>query len=177
MTDLISELVSRFRWIDGHADIWPLFADATLFRRVAGALADPFRADSISKVAGIEARGFILGAAVALELGSGFVAVRKPGALLPGPKRTSTTRRDYRGAQTELRLQQQSLAASDRVLLVDDWCETGSQALTARELIESTGSTFVGVSVIVDQLVPQARAPLSRFEALVQYDDLPPGGD
>jgi adenine phosphoribosyltransferase len=172
VADLVTELVSRFRWIDGHADIWPLFADANLFRRLATALADPFRRESISKVAGVEARGFILGTAVALELGSGFVPVRKPGGLLPGPMRTSTTLRDYRDAQTELRLQRQSLTSRDRVLLVDDWCETGSQALTARELIEGSGSMFVGISVIVDQLAPPMRARLSRFEALVPYDAL-----
>jgi len=177
VADLANELASQFRWVDGHADLWPLFADPKLFRRIGVGLADPFRDDSISKVVGIEARGFILSTAVALELGSGFVPIRKAPGLLPGHKLIRVTATDYRGEQTELRLQRRSLNSRDRVLLVDDWCETGSQAMTARKLIEEAGSTFVGLSVIVDQLAPEARERLGRFEALVPYESLPSEDD
>jgi hypothetical protein len=61
------------------------------------------------------------------------------------------------------------------VLLVDEWCETGSQAMTARSLVEDAGSTFVGTSVIVDQLAAGLHGRLSRFEALVPYGALPAG--
>ena len=60
----------------------------------------------------------------------------------------------------------------DRVLLVDDWVETGSQALAAKAMIEETGAVFVAASVIVDQLSDPGRARLGRFTALVQFDSL-----
>ena len=146
------QLLARFRWIDGHADVWRLFYDRELFLSLVAALAHPYRDSGITKVAGIEARGFILGAAVALELRTGFVAIRKEGGIFPGDKLTSDTPPDYRQQSTRLRLQRDSLQSDDLVLLVDDWFETGSQALTAKSLIEGAGAEFVGSSVIVDQL-------------------------
>ena len=67
-----------------------------------------------------------------------------------------------------------SLQSDDLVLLVDDWFETGSQALTANSLIEGAGAEFVGSSVIVDQLDPSVRPLLGRFSALIQRDELGP---
>jgi hypothetical protein len=77
MTDITPEILARFRWVDGHADVWRLFSDADFFPTLVRALADPFRDLDIGKVVGIEARGFILGGAVAVELNSGFAAIRK----------------------------------------------------------------------------------------------------
>lgn len=174
MSDLRRDLVARFQWVDGHADLWPLFCDPRIFRRLVAALADPFRDAGVTKVAGIEARGFILGGAVAYELSAGFVAVRKAAGLFPGPKFVRITPPDYRGTETQLRLQRPSVASGDRILLVDDWCETASQALTARTLIEDAGGEFVGLSVIVDQVTGETRAQLGRLSALIPYESLPP---
>ena len=80
-----------FRWIDGHADVWRLFYDRELFRVPRGRAGSSVSGRGITKVAGIEARGFILGAAVALELRTGFVAIRKEGGIFPGDKLTSDT--------------------------------------------------------------------------------------
>jgi adenine phosphoribosyltransferase len=168
------ELLIRFRWVDGHADVWRLFVDRSFFAQMIAALADPFRDGAITKVAGIEARGFIVGAAVAGELHAGFVAIRKEGGIFPGEKLTQATPPDYRGNATTLRLQRSSLAPDDRVLLVDDWFETGSQALTAKSLIEAAGAVFVGASVIVDQLDPEIRPLLGQFSSLVPSDALGP---
>jgi adenine phosphoribosyltransferase len=175
VSDLQRDLVARFHWVDGHADLWPLFYDPTISRRLVVALADPFRDAGVMKVAGIEARGFILGGAVAYELSAGFVAVRKAAGLFPGAKLMRITPPDYRGTETLLRLQRSSVSPGDRILLVDDWCETASQATTAKTLIEDAGGEFVGVSVIVDQATPDARARLSRFSALLSHESLPPG--
>lgn len=168
------ELLARFEWIDGHADIWRLFTDQTFFSALVGALADPFRDAGITKVAGIEARGFVLRAGVALELRAGFVAIRKEGGLFPGEMLTAATRPDYRGNSTVLRLQQHALTKDDHVLLVDDGFETGSQALSAKSLIEEVGAEFAGASVIVDQLDAQVRPPLPHFAALIPADALGP---
>ena len=165
---LTAELIDRIAWVDGHADVWRTFSDARLFRDLTAALAEPYRGERITKVAGVEARGFILGAAVAAQLGAGFVAIRKQGGLFPGEKLTRTTEPDYRGNRWTLRLQQASLVPADRVLLVDDWAEVGSQAYAARLLIEDAAATWVGASIVVDQLSEDARRRLGRVEALIR---------
>jgi adenine phosphoribosyltransferase len=90
-------IVERLRFVNGHADNWRLFDDAELFVAVVDALIEPFRGRAITKVAGIEARGFILGGACALRLGAGFAAIRKSAGLFPGPKLTVAAAPDYRG--------------------------------------------------------------------------------
>ena len=172
-TAIADQLAQRFAWADGHADVWRWFHDGPFLAELASALADPFRQDEITKVAGVEARGFILGALVAAKLRAGFVPIRKSDGLFPGVKYTRETRPDYRGNTGRLRIQAQSATRDDRVVLVDDWIETGSQAATARTLIESTGATFVGVSVVVDQLPDAAGSRLGRLHALIRFDALP----
>jgi adenine phosphoribosyltransferase len=171
--DLKREVLDRFEWVDGHADVWRLFYDAALFSRLVAALADPYRGQGITKVVGIEARGFVLAAPVAIELDAGFVAIRKSGALFPGEKITRVTGTDYRGHKAELQLQRESVTPADRVLLVDDWFETGSQGLAAQALIEEAGGELAGVSVIVDQLPAATRGRLGRYSALIDGSGLP----
>ena len=154
------ELVERLQYFDGHSDTLGLFADGGFLRRAGAALAEPFRESGIAKVAGIEARGFILATAVALELGCGLVAVRKPGSVHPGPKERLPALPDWRGLETVLSLQHHVIADGDVVLIVDDWAETGSKALTARRLIEACGGRYAGLSLLVDQLEPGVRTQL-----------------
>jgi adenine phosphoribosyltransferase len=159
-------LLSRFSWAGGHADVWRWFDDSATLRAIAAALVDPFR-DAATKVAGVESRGFILGAACALELDVGFVPIRKGEGLFPGPKAVVQTPADYRGGGHALRLQRAALGDGERVLLVDDWIETGSQAMGARKLIEECGATFLGVAAVVDQLPPDRREYLVRVHTLL----------
>ena len=84
------------QFVGGHGHVWRLFDDAVRLREIAEALVAPFRGE-VSKVAGIESRGFILGRAAALALGVGFVRVRKAAGLFPGPKASVETELDYRG--------------------------------------------------------------------------------
>lgn len=86
--NLHDELVARLQYFEGHSDTLGLFADATFLARAAAAVADPFRDAAVMKVAGIEARGFVLATAVALELGAGLVAIRKPGRFTPARKQS-----------------------------------------------------------------------------------------
>lgn len=169
---LRSRLLETFAWVDGHADVWRFFSDAELFRELAEALAEPFRDRKVTKVAGIEARGFIIGSAVALELQAGFVAIRKQGSLFPGEKLERPTSPDYRGNTGTLRIQRRTCGSADRFLLVDDWFETGSQALAAKELIEACGAQLVGAAVIVDELSDDARPRLGHLHALLRADEL-----
>ena len=172
--DFSEEFLRRFKWIDDHADVLGLFADGAFLRLTAKALAEPFDSMRVIKVAGVEARGFILGTAVALDLGVGFVPIRKQGAIHPGEKVKVRAAADWRGNEPELVLQRQAVTANDLVLLVDDWIETGSQALAARKLIEECGGRWAGLSVLVDQSEPAIRQALEPVAAVVTFDDLPP---
>ena len=169
---LHDELVARLRYFDGHSDTLGLFADAAFLRLAAVEVAAPFRDRGVTKVVGIEALGFVLATAVALELGAGFVAIRKPGSIHPGPKEERRSPPDWRGLETVLRLQRHVISAGDAILVVDDWAETGSKALTARQLIERCGGRYVGLSLLVDQLDPPTRAELAPVVAAALAEEV-----
>ena len=132
-------------------DITPLLADHTAFATVVDALADAGRDGSgatvVDKVVGMEARGFILAAPVALALGAGFVPVRKAGKL-PRPAHSVSYALEY--GEATLELHQDAVAPGERVLLVDDVLATGGTVAATRELVESCGGTVVGVAVLME---------------------------
>jgi adenine phosphoribosyltransferase len=167
--DLVLE---HFGWIGGHANVWPIFRDPEALAAVVRGLAGPFREDGVTAVCGIESRGFLLGTAVAVELGVGFVAVRKGEGIFPGKKVTRHSAPDYRGIRQELRLQRTAVGPPDRVLLVDDWIETGSQASAVRSMVEECGGRWAGCSVVVDQTAPARRAGLG-VRSIVTATELP----
>ncbi|WP_020574495.1 hypothetical protein [Actinopolymorpha alba] len=164
--------LEHFQWIDGHADVWEIFRDPSALTAVVKGLVEPFKDDGITAVCGIESRGFALGVATAIQLGAGFVPVRKQAGLLPGEKITRQTAPDYRGVCHELRLQRGSLTPSDRVLMVDDWIETGSQAAAVKSMVDECGSHWAGCSVIVDETNDDRRMMLG-VRGLVTAADLP----
>ena len=173
-TSARAALLSTFRWVDGHADIWRLFYDADVLRVVVDELAAAVRHASATKVAGIESRGFVLGGAVATQAGLGFVPIRKEPGLFPGRKLTVRAAADYRGHEHLLRLQRDALDSEDRLVLVDDWAELGSQALAAKQLIVESGATWAGLALIVDQLPDETREALAPVTRIVTADDLGP---
>jgi adenine phosphoribosyltransferase len=132
-------------------DITPLLADHDGFSAVIRALADAGRdVDGnvvVDKVVGMEARGFILAAPVALALGAGFVPVRKAGKL-PGP--THSVAYDLEYGQATLELHRDSISAGERVLLVDDVLATGGTVAATVELVEQCGGTVAGVAVLME---------------------------
>jgi adenine phosphoribosyltransferase len=145
-------VATSFRWIDGHADVWALLAEPAVLRELGPRMAEPFCRSDVTAVVAIESRGFIVGPLVALQLGARFVAVPKRDGLLPGRKLTRTTANDYRGNTAPLRLQHARLSADDRVLLVDDWAETGSQLAAAATMVADRGATVVGTTLLVNEL-------------------------
>jgi adenine phosphoribosyltransferase len=164
-------LLRSLRWSEGHADVWAVFADRGAFAAVVAGLSEPWCGQRVTRVIGVEARGFLLGGAVALALGAGFVGVRKAGGLLPGPKLAVDADPDYRGISHHLRMQV-VLNRDDRVLLVDDWAERGSQAKAVRHLVQRCEATFLGASLMVDQLDADTRAALVRVTSLITYNEL-----
>jgi adenine phosphoribosyltransferase len=132
-------------------DITPLLADHEAFTIVVQALADagrgPNGATVVDKVVGMEARGFILAAPVALALGAGFVPVRKAGKL---PRETYAVSYALEYGEATLELHRDGVAPGERVLLVDDVLATGGTVAATRELVESCGGTAVGVAVLME---------------------------
>ena len=136
-------------------DITPLLADAPAFAAVISALADG--ADGITKVAGIEARGFILAAPVALALGAGFVPIRKQGKL---PSATYAESYELEYGTATLEVHTDAFDPADRVLIVDDVLATGGTAAATVELIQRTGASVAGITVLLELEFLAGRAKL-----------------
>jgi adenine phosphoribosyltransferase len=150
LTELIS---SRLRDIPDFPkpgvvfkDITPLLADGAAFGAVVRDIADR-RRGTIDLVVGIEARGFIFGAAVAHELGIGFVPVRKAGKL---PGRTHSVSYDLEYGSASIEVHEDSFVGGERVLLVDDVLATGGTAAAAWELLEAANAQVVGFEALVE---------------------------
>lgn len=136
-------------------DILPLLADGRGFAAAVAAMAQPWRDAGVAAVAGVEARGFILGAALARELDVGFVPIRKPGKL-PGAVHEVSYDLEY--GSDRLQVQQGALAAGERVLLVDDVLATGGTLLAAAHLLGNLRVELLGASVLVELAALGGRA-------------------
>jgi adenine phosphoribosyltransferase len=137
-------------------DITPLLADGAAFQAVVTALASGH--GPVDKVAGIEARGFILAAAAACELGAGFVPVRKQGRL-PAPTYTQSYELEYGTATIEVH--RDAFRPGERVLIIDDVLATGGTAEATASLVRRTGAEIVGITVILELTFLGGRARLS----------------
>ncbi len=128
-------------------DITTLLQDPSGFRRAVDELVQPFAGSGIHCVAGIEARGFILGGAVAHQLSVGFVAVRKKGKL---PWQTMSVQYQLEYGSDEVEIHTDSLKAGQNVLIVDDLIATGGTACAAVELVRNAGANVIGASFVID---------------------------
>ncbi|WP_420857476.1 adenine phosphoribosyltransferase [Marivivens marinus] len=128
-------------------DVTTLFGDARGFRMAVDQLLHPYAGQPIDKVAGLEARGFILGGAVAHQLGKGFVPIRKKGKL-PGAVISQDYLLEYGSATVELH--DDALEAGDKVLLVDDLLATGGTAEAGIKLIEMLGAQVIGCAFVIN---------------------------
>lgn len=140
-------------------DITPLLADPVAFAATIAALAASH--EGIDKVAGIEARGFILAAPVACRLGVGFVPVRKLGKL-PGPTHSQTYELEYGTAAVEVKTD--AFAPGDRVLLIDDVLATGGTAAATTALIRRCGAEVSSLSVLLELEFLGGRANLPGLD-------------
>ena len=128
-------------------DITTLLADARAFRQAVDELLQPFAGLKIDKVAGIEARGFILGGAVAHQLSAGFVPLRKKGKL---PHKTRAVEYALEYGVDALEIHLDGVHPGERVLLIDDLIATGGTALAAIDLIHQGEGMIVGAAFVID---------------------------
>ena len=141
-------------------DVTTLFADARGFRMCIDQLLHPYTGQRIDKVVGLEARGFILGGAIAHQLSVGFVPIRKKGKL-PGTTISQDYKLEYGEAIVEIH--DDALLPGEKVLLVDDLLATGGTAEAGIRLIERLGAEIVGCAFIVDLPELGGRALLERL--------------
>ena len=128
-------------------DITGILRDASAFADAVDAMAAPFAGEAITAVAGIESRGFILGAAVALRLDTGFVPVRKEGRL-PAERIAAAYELEYGSAVLEVH--SDAMRPGDRVLIVDDLLATGGTAAATASLIERLGAEVAGFAFLIE---------------------------
>ncbi|MBZ6201635.1 adenine phosphoribosyltransferase [Streptomyces olivaceus] len=163
-TGLTELLLSRIRDVADYPepgvvfkDITPLLADPAAFTALTDALAEVARDTGATKVVGLEARGFILGAPVALRAGLGFVPVRKAGKL---PGATLAQAYDLEYGSAEIEVHAEDLSAGDRVLVVDDVLATGGTAEASLTLIRRAGAEVAGLAVLMELGFLDGRARL-----------------
>jgi adenine phosphoribosyltransferase len=150
-------------------DITPLLADGPVFSELIDALGEPFRDDGVTKVAGIEARGFTLATPVAERLGAGFIPLRKPGKL---PYETVSEEYALEYGTDVLEVHTDAVTPGERVLIVDDVIATGGTAAAAVRLLRRIGADVVGLSVFIELSFLNGADQLAGvpLHALVRYD-------
>ena len=128
-------------------DITTLLGDARAFRQAVDELVQPLAGQKIDKVAGIEARGFILGGAVAHQLSAGFIPLRKKGKL---PHKTVAVEYALEYGVDTIEMHLDACASGEKVLLIDDLIATGGTALAALKLLRGAGADVVAAAFVVD---------------------------
>jgi adenine phosphoribosyltransferase len=170
-------------WLDAHIrlvadfpsagisfkDITPLLAEPSAFQFCVNTLADRFADQSIDRVVGIEARGFIVGAPVAYRLGAAFVPVRKAGKL---PWAVAREEYQLEYGNDRLEIHRDAIAPHDRVLIIDDVLATGGTAAATCRLVEGLGGEVAGLAFVIELAALGGREQLvgRPIETLVSYE-------
>ena len=149
-------------------DVTTLLKDKQGFAQAIRHLADEFAGAKVDKVVCVEARGFILGGAVAYALGCGVVVVRKPGKL-PSETVSQTYQLEYGTDKVEMH--KDALQQGDRVLLVDDLLATGGTARAAADLVEKLGATIVACEFLIELVDLKGRDQLAKYQvfSVIKY--------
>ena len=154
-------------------DVTTLFSDPRGFRMAVDQMLHPYAGEQIDKVVGLEARGFILGGAIAHQLATGFVPIRKKGKL-PGATISQQYKLEYGEAIMEMH--DDAIEAGERVLLVDDLLATGGTAEAGIKLLEKLGGRIIGCAFIIDLPDLGGRKKLEQLDmsvhTLCEFDGL-----
>lgn len=166
-----ARLTAGFPLVNSHPDVAGVLRDPELLALLGPALAAPYRDAGITAVCAPEARGPILGALVAVELGAGLVLVRKDDRNHPGADRRVESGPTWRGTSEVFQTRSWDLSPTDRVLAVDDWVTTGSSLAAMRDLVHESRATYAGASVIVHKALPATITDLA-VHWLVRFEDV-----
>ncbi len=149
-------------------DVTTLLKDGDAFAHAVDLMYQPFRDEDITKIVGIEARGFIFGAAMAYKLNIGFVPIRKPGKL---PAETIAEEYVLEYGKNVIEMHVDGIVAEDRVLIVDDLLATGGTAAAACRLVEKLNGTIIGLSFLIELTELKGREQLAQYpvHAVIQY--------
>lgn len=150
-------------------DITPVLADGPLFRRAIDLMCEGLREAGVSKVMGIDARGFIFAGAVADRLGLGFIPVRKKGKL---PWQTVGTGYDLEYGSNHIELHSDAVAPGERVWLIDDVLATGGTAAAAADLVGQLGGSLAGMTFFIELSFLEGRKRLPagpQVHAVLSY--------
>jgi adenine phosphoribosyltransferase len=150
-------------------DITPLLSNGRLFGRTIDILAERYRAEKIDAVLGIESRGFIVGSALAYNLGAGFCIVRKPGKL---PYETHSASYELEYGTDKLEIHVDALPANARVIIADDLIATGGTAAATAQLVSKLGGTVVECAFVIELSFLKGREKLRPYGvfSLLKYD-------
>lgn len=150
-------------------DITPLLAEPGGLAAAAEAMAKPFANSKIDLVVGAESRGFLFGTTIAMQLGCGFIPVRKPGKL---PAETLEESYSLEYGTDSLQIHADAIAGGEKVLLVDDLLATGGTMKACCNLVTRLGGTIVGISFLVELAFLAGRKQLADYDvrAVVSYD-------
>lgn len=162
------------RWIDrdtigNRYDVTPLFSHHADFNALVDDLVECTAGTTVDLVACIDALGFILGTAIARKLEVGILPVRKGGKLPVESDRTAF--RDYTGQDKQLEIRRDILSQGSRVLIVDEWIETGAQVSAAITLIESHGAIVAGIATINMDDNEKTRQISSRYKVYTVWEE------
>ena len=144
-------------------DITPLLNDASAFRQVIDDMSNPFCNKQVDAVVAIEARGYIFGAPIALELRTRFVPVRKEGKL---PRQTTKVEYSLEYGSATIEMHQDALQSHQRVLIVDDVLATGGTLEATISLVEQSGAETVGIVVLAELLQLKGRQRINREDVV-----------
>ena len=148
-------------------DITPLLSDADGLKQAVEAIAKKFKAAKPELVVGVEARGFIIGPAVALKLGAGFVPVRKPGKL-PFKTKSASYKLEYGTDKVEIHAD--AVRPGQKVLMVDDLLATGGTMAATCKLVETMGGRIVGCAFLIELSFLNGRDKLKKHDIFTLID-------
>lgn len=149
-------------------DITPLLQDGKMFKKIINAMAKPYFGRKIDKVVGIDARGFIMAAALAYKLNSGLSIVRKKGKL---PSKTLSKKYSLEYASNTIEIHKDAINAKEKVLLVDDVLATGGTMKATVDLVKKLKGKIVGIEFLIELTFLKGRQKLKgcKVKALAKY--------
>ncbi|RMG78907.1 MAG: adenine phosphoribosyltransferase [Bacteroidetes bacterium] len=149
----------------GRYDVTPIFENPEVFSNLLNDLIAPFKDANFDKIAGLDALGFVIGGALAQKMNKGFICIRK-GGKLPGINDTvlkTSSFVDYTNTSKSFEINKSSIKKGEKILLVDEWIETGAQMKAAVKLIKELGGKIIGISSLCSHKNKQTEILFNKY--------------